>query len=183
MAKLVRNDWRSRPKLRQKKPRALLTQARLKQILSYQPESGIFRWKQKVARRVRVGDRAGNSHHSGYVFISIGGRLYAAHRLAWFYVYGEWPKGDVDHKNTIRSHNWIDNLRLATRSQNVANGRLRAINTVGLKGVSRNQTKWMARIRKDDQLIFIGNFDSPEEAHAAYVAKAEELFGEFANQG
>ena len=78
----------------------------------------------------------------------------------------------------------MTNLRPATRSENVANTRRRRSNTSGFKGVSKNYgNKWMARIRKDDKLIYIGNFDSPEEAHAAYAEAAKRLFGDFANIG
>ncbi len=80
---IVQNEWAPRAKWRPKRPRAALTHARLLEILSYDKEGGVFRWRIKVARRVRVGDTAGSQHKNGYVYISIGHRLYAAHRLAW----------------------------------------------------------------------------------------------------
>lgn len=164
------------------KRKPTFTAAYLREILDYDPDTGIFRWRVKVAQRVRVGDIAGCLHH-GYRDISIDHKQWPAHCLAWYYFYGIWPRGDIDHEDTIKDHNWIDNLRPATRSQNCANSRRRN-NSSGYKGVSYNQYgKWMARITKDGTLIYIGNFSAPEAAHSAYVAKAKELFGAFSNAG
>jgi AP2 domain len=97
-------------------------------------------------------------------------------------VHGEWPSGDLDHIDNISGHDWIDNLRPATREQNLANMRLHAKNTSGFKGVSWHKWrgKWRASISKKNKHSHIGFFDTPEAAHAAYVEAAQRLHGEFA---
>jgi len=110
---------------------------------------------------------------------------YAAHRLAWFYETGEWPSDEIDHKNRGRDDNWFENLREATRSQNVANTALRSTNTSGFKGVSfdRSRGRFLSKIKVNYRTINLGRFDAPEEAHAAYLAAAQKHFGEFACRG
>jgi len=109
-------------------------------------------------------------------------KSYLAHRLAWLYVYGEWPGKNIDHENTIRTHNGVANLREATGTQNNVNIRLPIHNTSGFKGVSwaNKYQKWRAAIQIKGKSIFIGHFDSPAVAHTAYLNRARELFGEFA---
>jgi hypothetical protein len=159
-----------------------LTAARLRELLNYDQTTGVFRWRVATARRIVVGDIAGGPDHAYWV-IWIDGKKYGAHCLAWLHVHGEWPPGDIDHKDTVKHHNWIDNLRPATRSQNVANTARRRSNSSGYKGVSANGGKWMARIRKGGRLLYLGSFATREEAHAAYISRAGELFGDFANSG
>lgn len=163
---------------------SLLTQERLRDLLDYDPATGVFRWKRR-RRQFESGSIAGTILSDGYREIMIDCRHYKAHRLAWFYVHGEWPNGDLDHKDTHRDHNWIDNLRPATDSQNHANQRRNSNNTSGFKGVSfeSRSGKWRAAISADRRVIKLGRFSTPEEAHAAYMAKALELFGQYANDG
>lgn len=128
-----------------------------------------------------VGEIAGSIDSDGYIRIAVMKRRYPAHRLAWFYVHGEWPCGLLDHKDTIRHHNWIDNLRIATPSQNLANIKRARNNTSGFKGVTygKKARKWYAQIRRGKRYR-LGPYETPQEAHAAYVTKATELYGEFA---
>ena len=147
--------------------------------LDYNPLTGIFTWRVKVNSRAKAGAVAG-SQSRGYWVIRVAGKLHGAHRLAWFFVYGEWPK-QIDHINGIQSDNRIANLRLATNAQNAQNSRCR--NRAGFKGVSPKKGKWRATIKHDGRSIQIGTFASPEEAHAAYVAASRRLFGEFARNG
>lgn len=165
--------------------RTNLTAARLREVLSYNPDTGEFRWREQLGPRSVVGAIAGAMVGEGYWEIQIEGRCYKAHRLAWLHVHGVWPPARLDHKDTIRHHNWIDNLRLATNSQNCGNGKRRKTNTSGYKGVSfdKKEGKWRATIYLNYKQMFLGYFETPEAAHAAYVAKAKELFGEFANNG
>jgi hypothetical protein len=158
-----------------KKKGPALTAERLRELLDYDPETGIFTSRPRPLGRL----------NKGYRHIQIEGRDYSAHRLAWFYVYGEWPPGQLDHKDTHRDHNWIDNLRPATTSQNLANRRRYRNNASGLKGVSwhKSRKKWRAVIAKNGKYIHLGLFDTAETAHAAYLKKARELFGEYANGG
>src|ERR1700719_1662744 len=101
---------------------------RLRELLSYDPETGVFRWLVRKRQNVKAGDVAGSFDGCGYCKISIDRRAYKAHRLAWLYMTGEWPPAEIDHINMNRADNRFANLRLATRHQNMANQRLYANN-------------------------------------------------------
>jgi hypothetical protein len=131
---------------------------------------------------VRPGDVAGCPSH-GYILIRLDGMLHRAHRLAWFYVTGEWPPLGIDHSNLDRADNRWHNLRLATQSQNCANVRTRRNSASGLKGVVKHADKWRAMIRNKGRMHHLGLFPTKEEAHAAYVAAAISFYGEFARSG
>ena len=88
-----------------------LTQSRLKEVLAYDPYSGKFTWKVSLNTKIRAGSAAGCLSPEGYIRITIGGKKYKAHRLAWFYVYGYFPENQVVHLNGARSDNRISNLR------------------------------------------------------------------------
>ena len=155
-----------------------LTAERLREVLSYIPESGIFYWL-KTEKRVKAGDVAG-SYTQGYLNIQVDGVLYRAHRLAWLYVNGDWPEKGIDHINGVSTDNRIANLRDANQSQNTANSR-RSINCKsGFKGVTAYRSRWVASIGKAGRKKHIGVFDTPEEAHAAYLSAATKIHGEFA---
>lgn len=161
----------------------MITAARLKALFSYDKETGFFTRKIGV-RGESIGEVAGTLGGDGYWQISIGPRgarkIYKAHRLAWLYVYSEWPEKQIDHINGNRSDNRWVNLREATQSQNNANAARRSDNTSGFKGVMRGRKKWRAQITVRGKNLEIGTFESPEAAHAAYVDKARSVFGEFA---
>ena len=158
----------------------MLSAEALRSILTYDPETGIFTRKLSHPRAPqRIGEIAGGIVGNGYRWIAINKKQYSAHRLAWLYVYGEFPAGGLDHKNGDRDDNRIANLREATCSQNLANRKTRSIS--GLKGVSREHRtgKWVAQITKDRKPKHLGTFSTPEAAHAAYCKAALELHGEF----
>lgn len=159
-----------------------LEHGRLLEVLSYDKETGKFHWLKRISIRIMAGDEAGSATPSGYVEIGIDGENYQAHRLAWFYVKGEWPKLQIDHKDTDRKNNRWPNLREATHGQNVHNSGPRKNNKSGFKGVSFNKERklWQARIMSERKLHLLGHFETPQEAHAAYAAKAIVLHGEFA---
>jgi hypothetical protein len=160
-----------------------LTHERLLSVLHYDPDTGRFTWLASLAHRVKVGDEAGSNHGSGYFEIGIDNVRYLAHRLAWFYMSGEWPSAQIDHRDLDRSNTRWNNLRLATHGQNVHNSGPRKHNSHGFKGVTfypSKKTKWHARIMFQRKLYLLGFFNTPEEAHAAYAKKAAELHGEFA---
>lgn len=152
-------------------------------ILSYDPDTGIFSWA-TPRPRVRVGDKAGGIHkRSGYVMIEIDGKSYAAHRLAWFYMTGSMPKNQIDHINRVRSDNRFSNLREATNGQNRAN--TVSSSRHGLKGVTHKkwlkEKPWEARITFEKKVRSLGCFATKEEAHAAYCKEAKRLHGDFFN--
>ncbi len=156
-----------------------LTAERLREVLSYDPETGIF--TRLIDRgKFKAGERAGSVSPTGYRVIGVDRALVLEHRLAWLCVYGEWPDGEIDHINRIRVDNRIENLRLA-HGQNARNivGR----GASGFKGVYQFKPgqKWRARIFYDGKLRHLGSFDTPEEAHAAYCAAAIRHHGVFAN--
>jgi hypothetical protein len=119
------------------------------------------------------------------VELSLRGHRALAHRVAWLYMTGEWPAGDIDHINNNRSDNRFSNLRPATRSLNIANSTKKKSNSSGFKGVSFSKAnrKWFAKITVNYRQQSLGYFNTPQEAHAAYVHAAREAFGEFANAG
>lgn len=152
-----------------------LTQSRLKELLHYDPETGVFVWR--IPRgSAKTGDVAGCPHPEGYRKIMIDRKIYLAHRLAWLYVHGAWPKDEIDHRNGVRADNRFTNLREATRAENGQNLKIRADNTSGFIGVSwyKPARKWQAHINLAGRNKNLGCFDTPEAAHAAYLAaKAE----------
>jgi hypothetical protein len=160
----------------------MIAACELRKSLRYNPNTGIFRWIANVGNKTRAGEIAG-TNASGYVQISIKRRFYGAHRLAWLYMTGAMPACHVEHRNLKRSDNRWKNLRLANGSQNQANRKLRVDNTSGFKGVSRyskDRTKWVAQINLSKQPTFLGLFDDPKSAYAAYVTAAKTHYGEFA---
>lgn len=159
-----------------------LTQARLQELLHYDPETGVFTRLVATSNRVKVGDVAGFTDANGYTIIRVESRPYKAHRLAWLYMNGTWPTHDIDHIDTTRSNNTAVNLREATRSENNGNRSLNSNNKTGIKGVTfiPRYNKYAARIRVKGRGKHLGYFTTKEEAAAAYATAAKEYFGEFA---
>lgn len=159
-----------------------LSSKRLKELFSYDEKSGIFTRKTAPCRAVKVGDVAGSiSKDDGYVRISIDGRRYLAHRLAWLYVKGEWPADMIDHDDGNKSNNAIANLREANNSQNICNSPVRKDNFLGIKGVRLHETgRYHARIFVNGKWKSLGLHDSAEVASAAYEEAAKKYFGQFA---
>lgn len=162
-----------------------LTYERVREVLSYEQETGIFTWLVRTGLRVRIGSVAGCIREDdGYRQIRIDGEIYLAHRLAYFWMTGKWPAETVDHMNRDRDDNRWCNLRAASYSQNNANAISRSSSKTGLKGVSfapqAKRRPWAARICKNRKHKHLGYFATPEEAHAAYDRAARDLHGEFA---
>jgi hypothetical protein len=156
-----------------------LTAARLREVLSYDPDTGIFTWQVNTGPRAKVGAVAGTLDGGGYVRIKVDGRKYGAHRLAWLFVFDVWPETGVDHRDGVGSNNRIKNLRLATQALNMQNQRkARSNSKCGLLGVSPNGNLWKARIVVDGVHEYLGTFTTPELAHAAYLA-AKALYHPF----
>lgn len=137
----------------------------------YIPETGIFIGNKNWGRR-KKGHETGTFHSGGYRTVSIKGISYMAHRLAWFYIYKEWPKGDIDHIDGNRANNAIDNLRDVNRSENNFNQRGASKNNKsGLLGVSfhKHSGLYRATIYVKYKQTCIGYYKTPEEAHQAYL--------------
>lgn len=147
---------------------------RLKELLRYDPSTGQFVWRVKLARKIVVGTIAGCTRSDGYVIIKIEGVNYFAHRLAWFYMTGAWPEKDVDHK-VGKSNRWT-NIRAVTRTVNMQNMRhARITNKTGLLGVDRHRDRFKATIRVDGERRYLGTFDTADAAHKAYVEAKRQL--------
>jgi hypothetical protein len=156
------------------------SQGRLRELLEYDESTGVFIWKNPVARRCKRGDLAGNPLPSGYWQIAVDSRHCYAHRLAWIYIHG-YLSSEIDHIDGDRANNRICNLRPCTRSQNVANTDLRIDNQSGVRGVSWDNSKkrWRAQIKCGSHR-WASRFASKGEAYLAYCREYERLFGEFA---
>lgn len=148
----------------------------LKELLDYSPDTGEFRWKVSRGAVVSAGDLAGNTQTGGYSQIKCRGHMYMAHRLAWLFTYGNWPKHHIDHKNGIRKDNRIANLRECSPTENGQNRNLGRKNTSGFFGVSfyKPTSKWKAQIMLGGVKKHLGYYPTPEQAHQAYLeAKAK----------
>ncbi len=151
----------------------ILTQSRLKELLTYDPDTGIFVWILRAGRG-GAGCIAGSVRPTGYRYIGIDRKNYRAHRLAWLYVYGKFPDNQIDHKNRKRDDNWIGNLRDVTTIENCKNQTMYKNNTSGIAGVRwhKGQKRWHAQIVVRQKNIYLGSFLGLDEAVDAR-AKAE----------
>ena len=160
-----------------------LTQERLKELLHYDPDTGVFTWK--IGRRcVRAGSVAGSLCWQGYRHIETGGKSYMAHRLAWIWLYGPWPADQIDHISGDRDDNRISNLRGVDGGGNAKNQKIGKKNTTGIIGVSWNSAKgkFRAAIGLDNKKIYLGDFSTLSEARASRKA-AERKYGYHENHG
>lgn len=165
-----------------------LSPEQLRSVLDYNPTTGLFRWRDHI-KHWRAGLQAGTrspAEGNGYVCLAIKTdgktRLYKAHRLAWLYVHGEWPDGQIDHINGVKHDNRIENLRVATNQQNCLNRAIRADNKSGYKGVSWNKRsgRWLVHISVNGRIKHVGLFEHIEDAVEAYRLSAERHHGAFA---
>lgn len=145
----------------------------------YSPTTGLLWRHTKSNSRV-----VGTPHKiSGALRVCILGKVFHIHRVIWFLQYGLWPNEEIDHINGLRGDNRLSNLRLATRQENSYNKPIYKNNKSGIKGIYYHRGRWSAQIGFQKKKIWIGDFDSIEEAKSAYDAKAKELFGEFNRYG
>lgn len=140
---------------------AAITQARLKELLNYDPETGVFTW----LTGQQSGEIAG-TRNNGYLIIRVEGHSYPAHRLGWFYIHGTWPDRNLDHVNRTRDDNRLKNLREATPSQNAQNVAAHKDNNSGVRGIlwDKSRRKWVAELTVNGKLMFKQRFNLKEEA-------------------
>jgi hypothetical protein len=161
-------------------------QERLHELFDYCEDntSQPFMQKIRTSQRVKIGDVAGCMRKSdGYYVIRFGRIAYALHRLVWIYHNGDIPDGMlVDHVDGNKVNNRIENLRLATKSQNNHNSKIHSNNTSGIKGIFRDKSrnKWRAQLAINGKIKSVGSFDTIEEAEAAVIAARNNLHGDFA---
>lgn len=147
-----------------------LTVEHLRSRVSYDPQTGHFTWS-AICRGIRPGQKAGMLNRYGYTVIMIDKVNYHAHRLAWLYVNGVWPKNLIDHINGQKSDNRITNLREATKSENGQNQRkAKAGSKSGILGAHpHGKSGWRASIVVGGVTMNLGTYRTPEEAHQAYI--------------
>lgn len=169
----------------------MLTQERLKELLHYDPETGVFTRIKKILGGNLDGSvgvsLTGRDYRKGegYLRICIDYKSYRCHRLAWLYMTGEFPKNQLDHIDLNKKNNKWENLREATNSQNHMNMAKTYKNTSGFKGVSwcKKAKKFRAHIKHNKKFIHIGLFDNAEAANDAVMERRKVLHGEYANYG
>ena len=168
----------------------MITVEELRTLIRYEPETGLFTWLPRTGTRKKVG--AWNGKNAGQVagWVTTGGYIvlefkglgkFKAHRVAWLFCTGEWPKDEIDHINGKTSDNRIANLREANRSQNQANQKTtKAVS--GIKGVHWDKVnkKWRAEIMINYRHINGGRYATKEEALVRYQELSRQYFGEFA---
>ena len=151
-----------------------MNQQRAKDLLSYNEDTGEFIWKIKQGYML-PGTPAGGIHPSGYIFIGIDRKRYAAHRLAWLWVYGEFPKLGIDHINGVKTDNRIANLRAVSCRENQNNQyKHRGGRLVGARFRGKS---WESYITIERKYTYIGSFPTQEEAHAAYTQERARIEG------
>ena len=134
-----------------------LTQGQLKELLHYEPDTGVFTWIKGGNGRRKI---AGTRRVNGYSDISVNNKKCLAHRLAWLYVHGEWPKDQIDHINHARDDNRLVNLRSVSGLHNQRNTSISKINTSGVTGVTWHAAhgKWVSHIGLHGKRIHLGGF-------------------------
>lgn len=148
--------------------------ARVRELFDYDHESGAFIRRVRLAQRHQVGDRAdllvNHGVARGYRRVAFDSQKYQAHRVAWLYVHGRWPEFQIDHINGDRGDNRIANLRdVPARVNNENQRKAYSNNRCGLLGVFAHQGKWRSRIQTRGLSLDLGSFETPEQAHAAYL--------------
>ena len=158
---------------------------RLRELLYYNPETGVFTWRIRPNRAIREGSVAGYLRKDGFRHVGIEGTSYLAHRLAWLYVYGEWPKYELDHINRDRDDNRIANLRDMNHSRQCFNIKSEPIrkSRSGYRGVRNRWGKYQSMIKINGKPRQTGTYDTPEEARTGYMLDVARYLGEEAGNG
>jgi hypothetical protein len=151
----------------------------VRRLLYYDAYRGLWQYHECGPRRTKAWFAGAAEPKSRYLRIQIGARKYLAHRLAWLWMKGRWPKDEIDHIDGDRANNRWSNLREATHTENTRNGVRRTTNTSGFKGVTLKNGKWRATIRAEGRYIHLGYFPTADEAAAAYREASARFHGEY----
>jgi hypothetical protein len=158
----------------------ILTQEKLKTLLSYDPDTGVLTWQSKPSRGIKVGRQAGTPTSQGYLALQINKKKMLVHRAIWFYVHGVWPPEEIDHINHVRDDNRLCNLRLANRLENSHNTQKHEKNLSGHKGVAwhnRNK-KWQVQMRFAGKNYYVGQFSDLQDAIQARLQTETKLYAD-----
>ncbi|WIL02001.1 putative class I holin [Salmonella phage S4lw] len=160
-----------------------LTADKLREVLHYDPDTGVFTWKATRVHNAGAGSEAGANHCAGYRSIAFGGKRYLAHRLAWLYMTGEWPNSLIDHINGDGRDNRFCNLREADKSENGCNKGPRKDSKSGIKNVmwQKQQGGWYVQLKIHKIKYFYGYFADLELAALVAEEAREKIHGVFAN--
>jgi hypothetical protein len=154
-----------------------MTLEELKERIHYNPDTGEFRWKKNIGSRAKQGAIAGSLGKRGYRQICFDGKIYPASHVAKFYMSGNWPKEEMDHKNRVRHDDRWNNLREATKTQNKYN-RTQKLRDFP-RGVCKDRNSYSARCSVNGKTHYLGSYTTPNEAHIAYKEFAKKNVGEF----
>ena len=144
-------------------------ESELKEVLRYEPETGLFYWTDKAHKSVK-NKKAGTPNHLGYIIILYQGKPYKAHRLAWLFVYKNFPEKMIDHIDGDTSNNKILNLRDVDNKTNQLNRHKARVDSIsGLMGVSPFRNKWRAQIKRNGTIKYLGLYLAKEDAYNAYL--------------
>ena len=151
----------------------------IREIFSYEKDTGILRWKTCFTKRIQIGKAVGWIDEQGRIKIRIFGKDYMAHRLIWVWMTGKWPEYEIDHRDEVKSNNRWKNLREATPSQNHRNRGPQKNNTSGYKGVTyvAHRKRYIAGVKLNGYRHNLGSFMTAEEAYFAYCKAAARLHG------
>jgi hypothetical protein len=155
-----------------------LNASRLRELLDYDPATGVFTRRVRTSHRIKCGDVAGTLRPDGYLKISLLNSGFLAHRLAWLYMTGKWPEHQIDHINGVRHDNRLANLRDVTPTHNQQNQRVAHVRnkSCGMLGVTLTKgNKWQAQISAEGRHKHIGTYATPQEASEAYLTAKRKL--------
>ena len=153
-----------------------LTAERAREVVDYDPDTGVFRWRRRMGSCAPAGAVAGSLNSKGYWYIQVDGYKYLAHRIAWLITNGAFPADQIDHIDGDQANNRLANLRAVTSAENKQNlRRAHRDNITGLLGVSPKRNGFTAEIRVDGERRRLGTFATPEQAHAAYLVAKRKL--------
>lgn len=152
---------------------------RLKEALSYDPSTGLLRWRITASSKAPAGSVAGNDNGDGYIRTALDGQRFMAHRVCWLLHYGEWPANEIEHENDVGSDNRIKNLKAGDRYSVNQNQDVRPDNKSGCPGVDfRPQDSlirpWRARITRFGERRQIGTYATLDEAIEARRAAEQQ---------
>jgi hypothetical protein len=154
----------------------------LREWFAYDEITGDLSWHKRPANNVKVGVPIRAKNTSGYYHAGFRRKVYVVHRLVWMMLYDEWPDLEIDHANCDKTDNRRENLRLATKGQNLSNVFKRGGLTSKYKGVcwKKSNKCWTAQVSHQGGVIWLGHFNFEEDAHAAYCDAVTRLKGDFA---